>query len=1088
MDKYEYQVRSEEIKDLIRQKDYAQAAEIADTINWRKVRSVVMLCTVSDVYKMNRRYENAKDLLLMAYEHRPGGRSIVYSLCELCIKTGDLVQAMEYYKEFVNIAPRDPGRYILQYKIYEDQDVSLEERIAVLEELKKHDYREKWAYELAYLYHRVGLETRCVEECDELILWFGDGEYVIKAMELKKLHQPLTPEQQKVYDSRFDPKPKEDDLSDEEEAFEEDHESDREEVEGDITSADTAIWAKEAVTINEAAGDTLVYEPVKPEESEDVSESDQAESGAEWDDEPEADPGTDEEAEVPEISWTEESTEEPEIYVKTMDVSQYNTINLQAELAQELKQLLEQEKAVAEETPAAKTQEFNVGAIEAKLTAAQESNEAMEPEETGSKVVSEAEPEGSADGYEAEAAEEEESGDIYEADADIAEQEEEEEVSGTGAVQTVQPELEDLDDEMPYARLSDEVEDSEVFFGETGEIGLGRTVYPNSGMERKMAEIEPPKEMASVLSQESDGQLRIVLPQNNVVEKQITGQMDIEDVLAEWERMKQANAEKRKEEVRQHVLQQTGSMFTEFEAAVRDGLLEKLEKGESTTVMPAQSLPVEETDEDGEIAEADDFLSLAEELPDVDVPDTEISESAFPELESPEKGEEPFPEFEGFEELEEIVDPSEVEDGSDTVLTMPDEEKAEEPAEAEETAEVEETAEAEETAEVEENAEAEETAEVEENAEAEETAENEKASESGETTEADPESDGEAEDVFEDQAVVQTGAIDYVRLEEQLGGDNTEEQTEGSGEAEEDVFAKRSAVETGMIDYAQIEEQLESDDDGEVSSSAKDEETEESSSDDEPEKRKEKVRSMTREEREHFSAYIQSRSTREQIVKAIDDVSLAAYTGNIILTGEVDVDTIPLAKKLIREVQENDSNFSGRVAKISGHGLNQKSMDETIGSLQNGALIVQNASGMNEQTVQELGKALQRENLGIIVVLQDDTKSMDQFLEQNEQIQEYFTSRIDVKALSNDMLVSYGQRYAREQEFTIDDLGKLALHNRIEKKQTIDHAVTMTEVKEIVDEAIRHAKRPGIGHFVDILVGKRYDEEDMIIITEKDFK
>ena len=200
MDKSEYKLRAEEIKDLISRGEYAQAAEIADTIDWRRVKSVMMLCTISDLYKINRRYEDARDMLLLAYERRPGGRTICYSLCELSIKMEEYVQAIEYYKEFVQVAPKDPGRYILQYKLYEAQDVSLEERIAVLEELKKRDYREKWAYELAYLYHRVGLAARCVEECDELILWFGEGKYVIKAMELKMLHQPLTPEQQEKYD------------------------------------------------------------------------------------------------------------------------------------------------------------------------------------------------------------------------------------------------------------------------------------------------------------------------------------------------------------------------------------------------------------------------------------------------------------------------------------------------------------------------------------------------------------------------------------------------------------------------------------------------------------------------------------------------------------------------------------------------------------------------------------------------------------------------------------------------------------------------------------------------------------------------
>ncbi|MBR4641087.1 MAG: hypothetical protein IKO79_11080, partial [Butyrivibrio sp.] len=199
MDKVEYKIRADEIKALIGEGRFAEAVKIADTIDWKRVKSVAMLCTISDLYKINRRFEESRDILLMAYDRHPTGRAIVYSLCELAIKMGEFVQAVEYYKEFVRIAPRDTGRYILQYKLYEAQEVSLEERIAVLEEFKKHDYREKWVYELAYLYHRIGLTTECIETCDEMFLWLGDGNYVMKALELKALHEPLSPEQQDRY-------------------------------------------------------------------------------------------------------------------------------------------------------------------------------------------------------------------------------------------------------------------------------------------------------------------------------------------------------------------------------------------------------------------------------------------------------------------------------------------------------------------------------------------------------------------------------------------------------------------------------------------------------------------------------------------------------------------------------------------------------------------------------------------------------------------------------------------------------------------------------------------------------------------------
>ena len=327
MDKSEYKLRAEEIKDLISRGEYAQAAEIADTIDWRRVKSVMMLCTISDLYKINRRYEDARDMLLLAYERRPGGRTICYSLCELSIKMEEYVQAIEYYKEFVQVAPKDPGRYILQYKLYEAQDVSLEERIAVLEELKKRDYREKWAYELAYLYHRVGLAARCVEECDELILWFGEGKYVIKAMELKMLHQPLTPEQQEKYDHRFDapgtqqysqnyaqdPGYGQNETYDPNQGYVQDGSYDPNQGYAQDGSYDSNPDNVQEGAYDQVIDDTRVYEPVQPVQ--------------------------------PQQAPAQPAEDDFDIHVKTMDVGQYNTINLQAELAAGLREVLSEDHA-----------------------------------------------------------------------------------------------------------------------------------------------------------------------------------------------------------------------------------------------------------------------------------------------------------------------------------------------------------------------------------------------------------------------------------------------------------------------------------------------------------------------------------------------------------------------------------------------------------------------------------------------------------------------------------------------------------------------------------------------------------------------
>lgn len=959
MDKSEYKLRAEEIKDLISRGEYAQAAEIADTIDWRRVKSVMMLCTISDLYKINRRYEDARDMLLLAYERRPGGRTICYSLCELSIKMEEYVQAIEYYKEFVQVAPKDPGRYILQYKLYEAQDVSLEERIAVLEELKKRDYREKWAYELAYLYHRVGLAARCVEECDELILWFGEGKYVIKAMELKMLHQPLTPEQQEKYDHRFDapgtqqysqnyaqdPGYGQNETYDPNQGYVQDGSYDPNQGYAQGGSYDpNQGYAQDGSydpnqgyvqdggyepnqgyvqeeTYEQVTGDTRVYEPVQPVQ--------------------------------PQQAPAQPAEDDFDIHVKTMDVGQYNTINLQAELAAGLREVLSEDHAK-------ETSDSITRSIVAPM---------IDPGDSDTESLD------------------------YPEIADVSE--------------------DDLEPE------TEQMESSEVFFGETGEIGdlsqvpqveteeilpeepvvARRTdVVPELSEVQKTPEVqeivkepetqkvpeapvEPPKELADVLAQESDGQISLVMPEAESIEKQITGQMNIEDILAEWERKKKENLEKREEEVRQHVLQQTGAMFTEFEQAVRDGLLEKLEKEKAADTADTVAEDTTDTDEVEELEE------ITEE-PATEEPVEELTEAA-PAEEAEQEPVEELPEEDTVEEL------------------------AEEPAYEPEAEEFEEP-----------------EAEI---YEQEEIVDEEQA---------------EPEEAMDDEPVEEPTAEAVESVDEETASEEIEltaEETPEAGEAPEQP--ERPAVERD----------------------------------------KAKVRALTREERELYAPFIQSRSAREQLVKAIDNISLAAYTGNVIITGEEGMDTLSLAKNMVREIQATDSNFSGKVAKISGHALNKKDTADTLSKLKNGALIICKASEMNDATANVLHKALQQESQGIVIILEDTKRDIDKFLEKHEKLRECFTARMDVEALSNNTLVAFGKQYAREMEYSIDELGELALHTRIEDMQTIDHVVTVVDVKQIVDEAIAHANKKTLKHFFDVLFAKRYDDEDMIILTEKDF-
>ncbi len=254
-----------------------------------------------------------------------------------------------------------------------------------------------------------------------------------------------------------------------------------------------------------------------------------------------------------------------------------------------------------------------------------------------------------------------------------------------------------------------------------------------------------------------------------------------------------------------------------------------------------------------------------------------------------------------------------------------------------------------------------------------------------------------------------------------------------------------------------------------------------------PSREKSRLRALTKEEKELFSAFIQSKSSKEKLINAIDSISMASYTGNVVITGDEGMDTLTLAKNMIREVQMTDSNFSGKTAKISGKSLNQRDIMKTLNSLANGALIIQKASDMNKDTADTLYKALQQEQYGLIVIMEDTRKAMNKFLGVYTKLAECFSARMDMEALSNDALVAFGKKYAKEMEYSIDELGILALHTRIAEQQTSDHAVTIMDVKGIMDEAIRHANRKSMGHFVDILLAKRYDEEDMIILRENDF-
>ena len=872
MDKFEYKASADEIKALIAEGEYAEAAKIADKIDWRRVRSVMMLCTISDLYKINRRFQESKDILLLAYEKHPTGRLIIYSLCELCIKMGEYDQASEYYKEFVQIAPRDTGRYVLQYRLYEALDVSIEERIAILEEFKKREPREKWVYELAYLYHRIGLTTKCVEECDEMFLWFGEGRYVIKALELKALHQPLSQEQQEKYDTY---------------------------IEG------------------RSAGENVDDEPVVEEEPDEVPEDTQV-----------ADEISRGEAEIygdEEEVLAAPTTELPE--VKTVDVGQYNTINLQMALAESMKEVLsdgDDDPADMQESEDLTDMPEEMEESDADAPAFQDTYETQEEafEDAGGSLADEetAEPE------------------ISETKDPIPferpkEREQKSSITDTIIAPLLEetaklPNLNTLDEE-ELQTVSEEImrEDTAVFDAQKiiEEMTREAERLQARALREQALAASKPTEYDKYLAQEYDGQISFVLPDAEKVEKQITGQLSIDDIMAEWEQMKKNNQEKRMEDVRQHIMAQTGSLFANFDEATKNGLLEELEKAFVAAIM-------KESSRNPHVKR----VVFPDDMPEEKTPPAREKQAAVREIEEEQTAEQ---------------EPEDTEISADTGV-----------AETE-----------------------------------------------GKTSLKKP-----RKPVKEDAP---------------------------AQEAEEPDLEEGSA----------------------------------------------RGRELSPEEQELFGKFVHQRKSRKQLIHVLDNMSLASCTGNIIITGEEEDTAMSLAKALIREMQYTDSNFSGKVAKIEGHVLNKKDVEATFSKLDNGALIIVEAARLKTATVASMIKVLEKENMGLLALLVGTKTEVGDLLAKNGALTNSFNLRVDIEPLDNEALVAYAKQYAEDMEYSIDEFGILALHTRIGDRQTSDHEVTVAEVRDLVDEAIEYANKKTPKHFMDILLAKRYDEEDMIILREKDF-
>ncbi len=929
MDKYEYKVRAEEIYSLIREGEYSEAVEIADTIDWSRVKSIKTLCTISDLYKANRRYQESKEILLMAYERYPSGRLIVYSLCELSIKLEEFVQAIEYYKEYVQLAPKDPSRYILQYRLYEAQDVSLEERIEVLEEYKRKEYRPKWAYELAYLYHRMGLSSKCVEECEELVVMFGEGKYVVKALELKALHEPLTAAEQERYNKYM-------------------HDHGR-------STEDAAAEPEAPAPVSESISDISAST-----DSNDLK-------GAP----------------------TTEMPQDIDIQVKPVDVGQYNTMNLQEALAESMKELMDTDNiddlipSVPEEDVEDNTI-FGTGPMAGpKYVQDPQSYDVNNWDKTGE--LDQPEP----------AVQEHPAPQVESADIPLTTPSPEVRTGFAAGLMNGDTKRIPTDAVVDYLETQKIMQEMQVSSASLQASEAQTELIPGAvtGQLDTVGTVSALYDQ--MLAEEYSGQIRLAISEAEQVEKQITGQLSIDDVLADWETTKKENEKKREAEVRQRIIQHTGSLFDEFDEDTKASLIEQLEKafreaiikeskGDDIDEALGKKIRKEAMRAVDEIAKATDAGTLAA---------TAIAETADETAEAAVKAVE-------------------------TAKTVSPEPEVEDKPETEDAAT--------------------EAPETEPETAAEETPETAKASEEPEASAPDG----------------MTDSIEVKEIHKALKEDEEEAKKAVKKPAEE--------------------------------ASDKEEAKEEKESEEETESEGDRV--FSPEEQELFGSYLTRKSTSRQISHALDNMSMAAYTGNVIVTGEEGVGTLDLAKKLIKYMQSTDSNFVNRqVAKVSGKGLNDKDLPALFDQINGGAIIIESARGMKKSTVMKLIKILESETLGVLTVLEDTSDGMDKIVGTLPKLGELFNVRIDLKALDDKALVNYACEYALSQEHTIDEFALLALHTRIAEMQTSTHQVSVSEVRDLVDDAIYYADKKNPAHLFDIILHKRYDDEDMIILREKDF-
>ena len=1041
MDKYEYRVKTEQMLDHLEKKEYQKAMDIAESIDWRRVKNASMLNTVSEIYEYNGEFKKGRDILFLAFDRAPGSRKIVYRLGTLALKIKDIREATDCYEEFVKLAPKDPNQYILKYKILRTQGAALSDQIAALEEFKKAEYIEKWAYELAKLYDEAGMTAECLEECDDLILWFSEGKYVYLAMELKMKYKPLTPLQQEKYDSRPGAVKKQPEPVKQTESTLEEVDDENEYDEG----SEEEVQESTVQRIDDAQVQEIPPEPVPMQEEFEIPEE-----AAQADVVPEE--------VVPEATAAVEETpmyreEEPEASVETPE--EHTSAIKQVVTGATLEEALAQGVAVASginiEEEAMKEREDEILAngqmmiddILQKWEAKQKDHEEaiakqkakdeerLQKEREQARIRQEEErKEVERKAAEAEARRKAEEEARRKAEEEAARKAAEEEAARKAAEEEARRKAEE-----EAARKAAEEEARRKAEEEAARKAAEEEARRKAEEEaaRKAAEEEARRKAEEEAARKAEEEAA------DEKESERNTQRIPDDIVRLMEEMESEN-EDSEDEIYEEELEDGPGMDEDFIEGIEDELAGLDMNGSSFEEGDFDEADFEEEDLEGEDFDEGDFEE--EDLEGEDFDEGDFEEEDFDEEDFDEA------DFEEEDLDEEELEEADFDEDEDDFEDIDDEETDFDEGDFEE--------------------------DMDEEDFDEEEIDDDEELDFGEDLEGEDfdEADFEEEDLDEgdfDEGDFEEEDFDEEEIENE---DDTEElEIEEPSEEEIQARIKKSKggvpFDTGFVVTGRYDLSATS----EIGLKA----------------------GLTEEQKKLFSYFVPVRGMSEQIVEVLDNDRRAqregtSKTGNLLVIGRKGSGKTVLAVDIVKAIQKQRNLKQGKVAIVTGESLNKKELTNIIQKLRGGAIIIEHAGKLNSRTVKELNYLMEKKTGELLFVLEDQRKPLERLMTANPEFKKKFRSKLELPVFINDELVTFGQTYAKENGYKLDEMGILALYSRIDVMQREDHAVSVAEVKEIMDEAIAHSQKANVKHLARRVFGKGTDDSDRIILKEEDFK